>query len=406
MASIDAAIGRLERQLKRTKEKQKTKVLKDGRAPTATTRRARCARPPAPCWPPAPRGSARTRRRRPRRPRIVPARGMPGRPVTLDEAADELLANGLEFLAFVNSVDQMNVLYKRKDGNLGHRGPPAAAAPGAGLSATATMQSLSAARLFEEQQGDLELEILTETLVPARDHRRRRAPPGHGPHGLRRELPARAHPGARADRVSYLDQLGERARCEAIDRLFAFTVPRIAIAKGLEPPPYLLERAEAVECPVPRSPQSTTPFIHSLTAYLDAVFSPETTLHGSLVDVYGVGLLLTGKSGIGKSECALDLVERGHRLVADDAVTVTRRHGNVLIGTGNALRHHMEIRGIGIIDVQSIFGIRSIRAEADRGAVRPAPVGAGRRVRPERPRPAEGRGPGRRDPVRAHPHRA
>jgi HPr kinase/phosphorylase len=87
-------------------------------------------------------------------------------------------------------------------------------------------------------------------------------------------------------------------------------------------------------------------------------------VHGSLVDVYGVGLLFTGRSAIGKSETALDLVERGHRLVADDVVTITRRHGDVLIGTGNQLlRHHMEIRGLGIIDVQAVFGIRSIRLQ-------------------------------------------
>jgi HPr kinase/phosphorylase len=227
------------------------------------------------------------------------------------------------------------------------------------------MQSLSAARLFEEQQADLELEILTESLRSRREitvadvHR-----PGMALMGfVENFLPERIQVLGQTE-ISYLDTLDDLARRQAIDRLFGFTLPCIAIAKGLEPPGYLLERAEAVECPVLRSPQSTTPFIHSLTAYLDAIFSPETTLHGSLVDVYGVGLLLTGKSGIGKSECALDLVERGHRLVADDAVTVTRRHGNVLIGTGNALlRHHMEIRGIGIIDVQSIFGIRSIRVQ-------------------------------------------
>jgi HPr kinase/phosphorylase len=110
--------------------------------------------------------------------------------------------------------------------------------------------------------------------------------------------------------------------------------------------------------------QSTTPFIHSLTLYLDHMFAPQSTVHGSLVDVYGVGLLVTGRSGIGKSETALDLVERGHRLVADDVVTITKRHGDVLIGSGNQLlRHHMEIRGIGIIDVQSIFGVRAIRLQ-------------------------------------------
>ena len=121
MASIDAAVGRLERQLKRTKEKQKTKVLKDGTRPNGDDKEG-AVRSAARAM----LATGRAARKRAdeeeaaRRPRIVPARGMPGRPVTLDEAADELLANGLEFLAFVNSVtDQMNVLYKRKDGNLG-----------------------------------------------------------------------------------------------------------------------------------------------------------------------------------------------------------------------------------------------------------------------------------------------
>jgi len=227
------------------------------------------------------------------------------------------------------------------------------------------VEKLTVARLFEEQQADLELEALTESLASRRDitvadvHR-----PGMALMGfVENFLPERIQVLGQTE-LSYLATLSAPDARSAIDRLFEFTLPCIMLAKGLEPPAYMLERAAAVECPVLRSPLSTTPFIHSLTAYLDAAFSPSTTLHGSLVDVYGVGLLLTGKSGIGKSECALDLVERGHRLVADDAVTVTRRHGDVLIGTGNALlRHHMEIRGIGIIDVQSIFGIRSIRVQ-------------------------------------------
>jgi HPr kinase/phosphorylase len=107
----------------------------------------------------------------------------------------------------------------------------------------------------------------------------------------------------------------------------------------------------------------TSAFVHEVTAFLEDTFAPSATVHGSLVDVYGVGLLFTGRSAIGKSETALDLVERGHRLVADDVVTIRRRQQNILIGSGNELlRHCMEIRGIGIIDVQSIFGIRAIRA--------------------------------------------
>lgn len=162
--------------------------------------------------------------------------------------------------------------------------------------------------------------------------------------------------------VAYLSTLSDEVKDKAIHRLFGFTFPCLIITKGLKPAEGMLEAADARGIPILRTTMSTTPFIHRLTAYLDRVFAPQTTIHGTLVDVYGVGLLFTGRSAIGKSECALDLVERGHRLVADDVVTVVRRHGDILIGSGNpVVRHHMEIRGLGIIDVQSIFGIRAIR---------------------------------------------
>lgn len=162
--------------------------------------------------------------------------------------------------------------------------------------------------------------------------------------------------------IAYLSALSRKKRGGAMERLFGFTFPCLIITKGFDPPEGMLDRAAARGIPILRTTMSTTPFIHRLTAYLDRVFAPQTTIHGTLVDVYGVGILFTGRSEIGKSECALDLVERGHRLVADDVVTVVRRHGDILIGSGNpVIRHHMEIRGLGIIDVQSIFGIRAIR---------------------------------------------
>jgi HPr kinase/phosphorylase len=164
--------------------------------------------------------------------------------------------------------------------------------------------------------------------------------------------------------LTYLATLTPAGVRQAIDRLFQFEMPLIVVCKGLEVPPYLVQRANACEVPVLRTPQSTTPFIHSLTSYLDHAFAPQVSVHGSLVDVYGCGLLFTGRSAIGKSETALDLVERGHRLVADDVVTLRRVRGDVIIGVGNQLlRHHMEIRGLGIIDVQSVFGIRAIRLQ-------------------------------------------
>jgi HPr kinase/phosphorylase len=227
------------------------------------------------------------------------------------------------------------------------------------------VQSLSAARLFEDQREDLQLEPLTESLASRReitlsDTNR----PGMALMGfVENFLPERIQIIAQTE-LTYLATLTPPQLSEAIDRLFQFDMPLIVVCKGLEVPPYLIQRANQQQVPVMRTPQSTTPFIHSLTAYLDYMFAPQVSVHGSLVDVYGCGLLFTGRSAIGKSETALDLVERGHRLVADDVVTITRRHGNVLIGTGNQLlRHHMEIRGLGIIDVQAIFGVRSIRLQ-------------------------------------------
>ena len=227
------------------------------------------------------------------------------------------------------------------------------------------MEALSVARLFEDQRQELQLEQLTETLASRREitvsdiHR-----PGMALMGfVENFLPERIQIMAQTE-LTYLASLTPTAVREAIDRLFQFSMPLVVVCKGLEAPPYLIQRANQEQVPVLRTPHSTTPFIHSLTSYLDHMFAPEITVHGSLVDVYGCGLMFTGRSAIGKSETALDLVERGHRLVADDVVTITRRHGDVLIGSGNQLlRHHMEIRGLGIIDVQAVFGIRSIRLQ-------------------------------------------
>ena len=227
------------------------------------------------------------------------------------------------------------------------------------------MQTLSVARLFEDERQELQLEQLTESLASSREitlsdvHR-----PGMALMGfVENFLPERIQILAQTE-LTYLATVKPEAVRAAIDRLFQFEMPLIVVCKGLEVPPHLIQLANQHKVPVLRTTQSTTPFIHSLTAYLDYMFAPQSTVHGSLVDVYGCGLLFTGRSAIGKSETALDLVERGHRLVADDVVTITRRHGDVLIGAGNQLlRHHMEIRGLGIIDVQAIFGIRSIRLQ-------------------------------------------
>lgn len=163
--------------------------------------------------------------------------------------------------------------------------------------------------------------------------------------------------------ISYLSSLDARQRGKALSQVMAFAIPCIVVTKGIDPPEGMVEIASQNETPLFTSELDTTHFQSEVTAFLEEAFAPTATVHGSLVDVYGVGLLFTGRSSIGKSETALDLVERGHRLVADDIVTIRQRHPNILIGSGNELlRHCIEIRGIGIIDVQSIFGIRAIRA--------------------------------------------
>lgn len=164
--------------------------------------------------------------------------------------------------------------------------------------------------------------------------------------------------------ISFLQSLDQTKRKELLERVFHFDIPCIIISKNIYPPSDLLEIADRTKTPVFQSRLSTTELTNRLSLYLDNIFAPHTTMHGTLVDVYGVGLLYTGKSGIGKSECALDLVERGHRLVADDVVQIIRKTPEVIVGTGSELLgHHMEIRGVGIIDLERLFGIRAVRIQ-------------------------------------------
>jgi HPr kinase/phosphorylase len=164
--------------------------------------------------------------------------------------------------------------------------------------------------------------------------------------------------------VTYLASLDPKARRAALEALFQFDLPCVVISKGQEAPAELLELARAKSVAVIRTRLKTAEFYRRVKPFLDDAFAPTTTVHASLADVFGVGLLFFGRSGIGKSECVLDLVERGHRLVADDIVHISRRGNDVLIGRGHELaRHHMEIRGVGLIDIRAVFGIRSVRQQ-------------------------------------------
>jgi HPr kinase/phosphorylase len=164
--------------------------------------------------------------------------------------------------------------------------------------------------------------------------------------------------------ITYLASLDAATRRSSLDGFFQYDLPAVFITKGLAPPEPLLELALARHIPVLRTALKTAEFYKGIKPIIEDAFAPRTTLHGSLADVYGVGLLFMGRSGIGKSECVLDLVERGHRLVADDVVKVTRRGSDVLIGQGHELAaHHMEIRGVGLIDIPTLFGVRSVRQQ-------------------------------------------
>lgn len=164
--------------------------------------------------------------------------------------------------------------------------------------------------------------------------------------------------------ITYLGSLGAADRQAVLEAFFGFDLPVVFVTKGLPVPEEMMLLAERRQVPLVRTQLKTAEFYRRIKPVLEEAFAPRTTLHGSLADVYGVGLLFIGRSGIGKSECVLDLVERGHRLVADDVVQVSRRGNGVLIGKGHELaQHHMEIRGVGLVDISALFGVRAIRQQ-------------------------------------------
>jgi len=164
--------------------------------------------------------------------------------------------------------------------------------------------------------------------------------------------------------ITYLASLNPSARREVLDLFFSFPIPAVFITKGQRLPLGLKEFAANAGIPLIRTKLKTAEFYRRIKPVLEMEFAPTVSLHGSLADVFGVGLFFTGKSGIGKSECVLDLVERGHRLVADDLVITSKRGNDVLIGRGHEMqRHYMEIRGVGLIDIPAIFGIRAVRQQ-------------------------------------------
>lgn len=227
------------------------------------------------------------------------------------------------------------------------------------------MPSLTVAEFLERKAEPLQLSLLTEehTAENQIDHGSIGSP-GLVLAGFEERVPVGRAQVLGETEVTYLGSLSATEQEAAIDRLLRYEALIIFVTKGLEPPLGLVERANAENIPVVQTRLKTGEFYAAIKSFLEAQFAPTTFEHGSLADVYGVGLLFTGRSGIGKSECVLDLVERGHRLVADDQVHISRRAGDVLIGKGSdVLGFHMEIRGIGIIDIRSLFGVRAVRLQ-------------------------------------------
>ena len=165
--------------------------------------------------------------------------------------------------------------------------------------------------------------------------------------------------------TSYLERLSHEERLEAFDRFFGYEFPAFILSRSLEPYEECVEMAKKHGKPVLRTKETTSEFMSSLIAYLKWYLSPCITRHGVLVEIYGEGVLLLGESGVGKSETAIELVKRGHRLIADDAVEIKRVAANRLEGSAPELiRHYIELRGIGVVDVNRLFGMSAVKREA------------------------------------------
>ena len=163
-------------------------------------------------------------------------------------------------------------------------------------------------------------------------------------------------------KYTYFQNIKKKEREEVLDKFFSYEIPVLIVTRGLEVDKDIIKKAKKYQRIVLSSKSNTTRFINRLSNYLDSKLAPHVTIHGVLVDVYGIGVLIKGESSIGKSETALELIQKGHRLVADDAVEIRKVDESRLVGQApELLKHYMEIRGIGIIDVKSLYGVGAIK---------------------------------------------
>ncbi len=224
------------------------------------------------------------------------------------------------------------------------------------------MQSVKIAALLADDKFDLRIDLLAgeagldRPLTSARVQKPGLALAGFLDHLHRERLQVFGN-----TEMSFLATLSPEQQKAACEGLFRSDIAALCVTKNLDVPDLLKEIAEAHRIPLLRTKQLSSTFIVHVERFLDDALTASTSLHGVLLDVLGVGVLILGKSGIGKSECALDLVLRGHRLVADDIVDVKTKAG-VAVGSGSKIiEHHMEIRGLGIINIKDLFGVAAVR---------------------------------------------
>jgi len=226
------------------------------------------------------------------------------------------------------------------------------------------MSSILISRLLGDTDYDLQLELVAgKDGLDRRISSSRIQKPGLALTGFTEHLhPERVQVFGNTE-ISFLSTLTEQRQQEVLEKLFLEeNLACVVVTKNLEIPASLVAACNKARLALMKTPQLSSTFIQQVQGFLEEALTTSASLHGVLMDVFGVGILLLGKSGIGKSEIALDLVMKGHRLVADDIVDVTRRKAAVIYGAGNAIiKHHMEIRGLGIINIKDLFGIAAVR---------------------------------------------
>ena len=231
------------------------------------------------------------------------------------------------------------------------------------ISTILPMSSIRVSQLLDDREYDLRLTLVAgEPGLQRRIDSPRIQKPGLALTGFTEHLHAHRVQVFGNTEVSYLNTLAESRQREVLDALFQEELACVIVTKDLKPPRPLVDACEKAGLALMCTPLLSSVFIQQVQAFMEEALTESSSIHGVLMDVYGVGILLLGKSGIGKSEIALDLVMHGHRLVADDIVDVTRRKAGVVYGSGNpVIKHHMEIRGLGIINIKDLFGVAAVR---------------------------------------------